>query len=195
MAAVDVSVAELKGFLRSGTTYDEWLYDEAIPAGRSYLRGATGRDWTHVTDDTTATARSFRAEAGSDLLGIDDAASITSVVENGVALTAGTDYVAGPANNLVDGEWRPTTHLIRYGGSWYTDGPKLTVVVTAKWGWSTMPPEWKMAQYVAAKAYLESRDVSFGLIALENGGATGARDVKAVRDFINKYRKLAAWGQ
>jgi|JI10StandDraft_1071094.scaffolds.fasta_scaffold62044_6 hypothetical protein len=190
----EITVKRLKEFTKSNTTYDEWLYDEAIPAGQSYLRGATARDWTEVTAATSASARSFRPEQGCEVLGIDDAASITSVVENGVTLTEGTDYVAGPANNLVDGEWRPTTHLIRYGQAWYSDGPKLTVVVTAKWGWSTMPPEWTMAQYVAAKAYLEARDVSFGLIALEGGGATGQRDVKAVRDFINKYRKLAAWG-
>ncbi len=190
----EITVKRLKEFTKSNTTYDEWLYDEAIPAGQSYLRGATARDWTEVTAATSASPRSFRPEQGCEVLGIDDAASITSVVENGVTLTEGTDYVAGPANNLVDGEWRPTTHLIRYGQAWYSDGPKLTVVVTAKWGWSTMPPEWTMAQYVTAKAYLEARDVSFGLIALEGGGATGQRDVKAVRDFINKYRKLAAWG-
>lgn len=190
-----ISVDQLKRVLKDETTYDEWLFAEAIDAAEAYLRARTGREWTPVTAASSATARSFRPEQDCEVLGIHDAASITSVVEDDITLVAGTDYVAEPFNNLsADGSWRPTDRLIRIGQTWYHDGPKATVVVTAKWGWSTMPAGHMVPFAVCAKAYLEARDVSLGLLAFENGGVGGQREAKAVADFINTYRKLAAWG-
>lgn len=189
-----VSVADVKGYMRSETTYDEPMYEEAIAAVTPYMNAMTGRDWTEVTASTVATARVFAPEQGSDVLRIDDAAEITSVVENGVTLTAGTDYVARPSNNYSDGGWRPTKLLVRYAQSWYHDGVKPTVTVTAKWGWSTMPPGSKVAWCVAAKGYLLERDVAFGLAAITESGAAGQREAKAVADFIRQYRSYATWG-
>lgn len=192
-----ISVKNLKDFAKSQTTYDEWLYDEAILAAEAYIRdpGQTAREWVLVTDATTATARSYRPEWGSAVLWVHDAASITSVVENGTTLTAGVDYVAEPLNNLsAGGDWRPTDRLIRYGQAWYHDGAKPTVTVTAKWGWSTFPAGLTMALYVCAKAYLEARDVSLGLVAITEQGAAGQREAKAVADFIADYRGHGSWG-
>ncbi len=189
------NVVELKRFMKSESTDDEWLYADALDAAGVYLRTRTGREFVEVTDATTATARSYRPEEDGEVIGIHDAASITSVVENGVTLVAGTDYVAEPANNLSgDGSWRPTTHLIRHAQPWYRDGAKLTVVVTAKWGWSTMPVDIKLPYLVCAKAYIQERDVSLGIAAITEQGATGAREAKSVAAFINDYRRLSAWG-
>lgn len=183
-----LSVAFLKGLLRSGTTYDEPLYAEAIKAGGSYLTKMTGRVWDLVTDDTTATARKFRPDTNrSPHLWIHDAAVISSVTENGVTILPDVNYVA--SNQWTDdGEWQPIDHLTRYGRYWYTDGPKFTVTVTAKWGWTTMPDGLKFAHAVAAKAYLMERDVAFGLAAITETGAAGQREAKAVADFIKTYR-------
>jgi|JI10StandDraft_1071094.scaffolds.fasta_scaffold400127_2 hypothetical protein len=189
-----ISVDQVKQFVKSDTTYDEWLYAEAIASAESYLRDKTDREWVEVTGATTASARTFRPRCGETVLNIHDAASITSVVENGVTLTAGTDYVADPLNNLsTSGQWRPSSQLHRYAQAWYTDGPKATVTVTAKWGWSTLPAGITIALCVCAKAYIMERDVAFGLVALgEDGTATGARDAKAVRDFIAEHARYVA---
>ena len=190
-----ISVKQLKEFTKSQTTYDEWLYDEAIGAAEAFMADRTDREWVLVTGATTATARYYRPVSGSDILWVHDAASITSVVENGTTLTAGTDYVAEPLNNLSPGgAWRPTDRLIRCGQAWYSDGPKTTVTVTAEWGWSTFPSGLVLALYVAAKAYLEARDVSLGLVAITEQGAAGQREAKAVADFIDAYRGHASWG-
>lgn len=190
MALIDVQA--LKDFHKSTVTYDEWLYAEAIDAAEQYLRDETGRELKLA--DAVATARVFRPVAGSDVLFIDDAAEITAVTENGATLTANTDYVAEPFNNKINGQYRPTDRLIRYGVAWYSDGPKATVSVTAKWGWTSIPPGLTFALYVCAKAYLQSRDVSFGLVAITEQGAAGERDGKAVKDFIDNYRNRGSWG-
>lgn len=190
-----ISVKQVKDYLKDATTYDEWLFAEANDAAVAYLTNQTGREWVEVTAATTATARVYRPTMYSDVLWIHDAASITSVVENGATLTAGTDYIVEPLNNLsAGGAWRPTDRLIRWSGPWYHDGPKPTVTVTAKWGWSTMPTGYLVPFCVCAKAYLEARDVALGLVGISETGGVGQREAKAVADFIRDYRGHASWG-
>lgn len=190
-----ISVEQLKRFHKSETTDDEWLYAMAIDAAEQYLRDETGREIHEA--DTVATARSYRPERGSDVLWIHDCAEITSVVEEGSTLVAGTDYVAEPLNNRsASGAYMPTDRLRRYLASWEYDYQRPTVVVTAKWGWlaASIPVGMQMALYVASKAYLESRDVRQGLVVIENLGVSGERQAKAVWDFINNYRGHGSWG-
>lgn len=188
-----ISVAQAKLFLKDSTTYDESLFDEAIRSAESYLRDQTDREWIEVVAATSASARVYTPRPGELTLNIHDAASITSVVENGTTLTAGTDYVAKPNNNLsTSGQWRPTTTLVRHARPWFTDGAKATVTVTAKWGWSTLPASMTYALCVCTKAYLESRDVVSGLVGMSEAGGVGERDAKAVRDFIREHARHVA---
>lgn len=190
-----ITVEDLKRYHKSETTEDEWLYQQAIAAAEQYLRDETGRE-IHAAD-ATATERVYHPDRWSDTLWIHDCSSITSVVENGATLTSGTDYIAMPLNNKsAAGAYMPTDRLVRYASTWYFDGPKSTVTVNAKWGWTTasIPPGLKIALYVCAKAYIQTRKIEFGLVGVSEAGGVGERDAKAVKDFIDNYRGHGSWG-
>lgn len=193
-----VEVTELKLFVNSQTISDDGVYEEAIDAATQYLDGETKRTFTladTTEPDPVSTARVYRPDRGSASLFIHDCVSIVSVVENGVTLTANTDYIAEPLNGMLwSGETRPYNELVRYPGCWYTDGPKATVTVTAVWGWASIPDMAKLACKVAAKAYLDARDVRLGLAALSEQGGVSERESKAVRDFIRHYRGAMSIG-
>lgn len=192
MADHVVNIDELKAFYKTDTSDFDWLYQEAIDAAGRYLKDETARDFTIAT---TSSARSYRPERCASYLWIHDCTSITSVVENGVTLVDGTDYVKEPLNGITaSGETRPYDRLARYATYWYWDGPKTTVTVTATWGWASLPAGYRMAHFVCAKAYMQSRDISFGLAALSEAGGVGEREAKAVRDFISNYRGHSSWG-
>lgn len=186
MARYGVSVELLKRFHKSETTDNEWLYDEAIEAAAQYLDNECYRRIELAGD--TATARSYVPMPYDDALWIHDCTEITSVVENGRTLTANVDYYAHPLNGVTPaGETRPYYKLVRKSLPWFTDGAEPTVVVTAKWGWAAFPPGATFACLVAAKAYVESGDVRFGLAALSEAGGVSEREAKAVRDFVGNY--------
>lgn len=187
MTARYVTAAEFDTFLGSETTVDVDLKALALEAAEQYLDIECGRRF--AVAGASATARMYAPDVRTQILDIHDCTEITSVVENTLTLTEDSDYVAQPLNGLTDaGETRPYDRLYRYGCYWYTDTPKATVTVTAKWGWAAIPPGAKYACLVAAKAFLEAKDIRLGLAALTEAGGVGERQAKAVSEFIRKYQ-------
>jgi len=190
-----ISEPTLRTYVKSDTSYDSALYADAIAAATEFLRTATGRYIT-VADDT-ATARTYRPDTTmSPVLWIHDCAEITSVVEEGATLTPNVDYVAEPLNGITPaGESRPYDRLRRIGlRAWYWDDETPTVTVTARWGWPAIPQMAKNACVIAAKAYLDNRDLSFGIVGAADFGGITEREAKIVRDFITQYRGPQSWG-
>lgn len=121
-----------------GTQYDAVITAKcveqtaAIDRMVGQARGIRGA-WSFVAD-ATASARYFTGKAGgSRLLPIDDCVAITSVVEGGVTLVAGTDYVLSPLQGT------PIVGLLRLSGTWSTT--PADIVVTARWGYGTVVPD------------------------------------------------------
>ena len=186
MADHHVNIDELKAFYKTETSDFDWLYQEAIDAAKQFLNDECHR--TFAIAGNTATARSYVPTECNDTLWIHDCTEITSVVENGVTLTANTHYWAHPLNGITrTGESRPYNKLVRWVVPWYTSEQKPTVVVTAKWGWPSLPAGYRMAHFVCAKAHMESRDIRFGLAALSEAGGVTEREAKTVRDFVRHY--------
>jgi hypothetical protein len=174
----------LEEWVRTEITSDQTLNGQAIDAGQSLLAEMSGREFVLVTVDTTASARTFTPEHCRMRLNISDAASITSVVENGVTLTDGTHYLAEPNGNRhrSTGEWRPYSTLVRLDNYWYTNGPRRTVTVTAKWGWTTLPVVATEALKVLAADWLAMRNSRNGVVSVTTEGfSIGMRDNPLVK--------------
>lgn len=185
---------EVRAYVKSDRTVDDLIVSDAIAAAEQFLDTSTGRQLVVAGD--TASARAYRpGSVNATHLWIHDCAEITSVVEDGLTLTANTQYVAEPLNGLTAaGEARPYSALARVDRYWYWDGPTPTVTVTARWGWTAIPDMAKTACIVAAKMYLDGRDLRSGLVGAADFGGITEREAKTVRDFISQYRGHGAWG-
>jgi hypothetical protein len=168
-----VERADLKVFLRNELpSVDDPIIDMARDTAELLVKSTTGRTWTVAG---APTVKSFRPRQRSRRLMIPDAATITSVVENGTTLVAGTDYVSEPLNGeTVSGEARPTEWLTRIDCDWYTYDLRTTVTVTAGWGWTAIPTDLVEAIYLLTKDVVQHRESQFG-------GVAGFTDVAAVR--------------
>lgn len=179
MTVLDISEEDFKTWVRTEISGDNSLNVEAAQAALSHIGIEAGRNLTVVTSATSATALHLRPETScTDVLWIQDAASITSVVENGVTLVSGTDYQPMPYDNKdrATGEWKPYDRLERLDAAWYWNSRHLTVVVTAKWGWSTVHPLAREAVKVLGKDWLQQRDLRGGVVATgPEGFSIGAR--------------------
>ena len=158
--------------------------DTSIAAAETVFRVATGRQFNLVGAATTATARTFRPERFTRYLWIDDAAEITSLTENGAALTVNTNYLAEPDGNrdVNSGEWRPFDRLIRLDQDWYRDDMRRTVSVVSKWGWSTLPDVATEALKVIAADWQAMRNSRNGVVSVSvEGFAIGMRENPLVK--------------
>lgn len=176
---------------------DDNLVDQAIAAGQQLLEKEAGRTLTPASG--TSSARSFRPDGYTDLLWINDCDSITSIVENGVTLVAGTDYQAEPLNQIDSdtGDYRPYDRLRRLNAAWYRNGHQATVVATCDWGWASasIPPIVVEATQVLAKDWLGHRIVNLGVVgSTADGFSIGIRQSPTVRRAVNTIKHPLKWG-
>jgi hypothetical protein len=192
VAERNVTYADFDLYTRSETTVDASLKHAALDAATVAVDNALARKMIVATG---ATARVYCPDCNSQNLWLHDFTTLTSIVENGTTLTNNTDFVLRPLNGLSDAEESvPYNQAVRYGTTWYTDGPKATITVTAAWGWAAIPPQVIEMTKLVGKAMLESRNFSLGVVALTETGAFGARETKVVRDTIDAYRSYRSLG-
>lgn len=184
-----------EAWVRTEISGDANLNQAAIDAATSYLGSpvtGAGRNFTLVDGDTVASARTFRpATHCTSVLWITDAAEITSVSENGTALTVDLAYIAEPNGNRdeASGQWRPYDRLYRLDSWWYHDGYRRTVTVTAKWGWTTFDPLIGEACKVLAQDWAAQRNSANGVIgATADNFSIGMRTNPLVMAAINALR-------
>lgn len=193
MAERYVSYVDFDQYVRSETNVDLALKHQCLDAAVIAVDNALKRRVEQTASDAVATARTYRPEGRYVFL--DDLSELESVVENGVTLTAGTDFVLEPLNGRSQsGEERPYDCAIRYDRCWYADWPKPTITVTAKWGWPSIPAPIVEMCKIIGKAYVDTRNTSLGIAALTESGAVSARDVKLVTDTIREYRAVRSIG-
>lgn len=146
------------------------------------------------TDPLNYTARTFVPDWRSDLLYVGDFTTAT-VVENGVTLTAGTHLQLEPVSRInFAGMAVPYNTIRRLNNTWYSYGPRGTIVVTAAWGWAAIPARVIEAVKILTKDILENRDVKLGLVAVTDQAGISARTNPVVRATIDKFRSPAGWG-
>jgi hypothetical protein len=183
-----VTYAEFDLYARSTTVEDAGIKRDCLDAAHTATFNALGR---RPVVAGASSARVFRPACGSRVLFLDDFTTLTSLVENGVTLTANTDFVLEPLNNLsASGETVPYDRARRRS----TNDVVATVTVTAAWGWAAIPPQVVEMCKLVGKAYLEGRSYALGVVALTEGGAFGVRETKLVKDAIKDYRSHKTWG-
>lgn len=185
------TVEEIKAFTRNELpTVDDDFIAEAITAAVDTFSDETQRQV--VEAGPTATTRLF-VPSDPYLLRIHDCVAVTSVLNDGVALSV---YQLEPVNGINrTGQHRPFDRIrLTNGTVWYHDAGRATVAVTARWGWATIPPRAVEAVKLITKDIIENRDVKLGVIAVSEAGAVSARMNSVVRKTIDAYRAVESWG-
>jgi hypothetical protein len=192
-----LSVASFQSWSRNDITSDTAHIEEAIQTSEEWLDDRAGRTLVPVTDSTDSSVRSFVVGPRTDVLFIPDCAEITSVVEDGTTLTAGTHYQAEPLNNLdPDSQaYRPYDRLVRLDAYWETDGRRATVTIDGKWGWSEIPKSVVTACRILTNDWLMNRDVRLGVVgSTVDGFSIGVRQNPYVLSAIETIRGPKSWG-
>lgn len=189
-----LSVEQVKAYCRSEIpTDDDEFIEAACDAAEAALDHACQRRFQVASGSS---ARVFVPHVSSSVLRIHDAVSVSSVVENGSTRDP-SNYQLEPVNGLSSaGEARPFDQIrLLSGDHWYTDFGKATVTVTASWGWSAIPARIEQAALIVAKEIITNRDeVKLGLVGFSDVGGVTARTNPIVRETINHYRRVEAWG-
>lgn len=187
-----VSTATFKQWWKTETTADDTLIEAAINAAELAIDNALQRKMIVATG--TDSARVYVPPTRSQVLYIHDTVDVTTIVENAVTLTAGTDYQLEPLNGLAaTGEARPYYRVRRLDRAWYWDGERATVTITADWGWAAIPFEVVESCKIIAADMLSNRDMRNGLVAITEAGGVGSRQNQTVRDMIAHYRHPHAY--
>jgi hypothetical protein len=179
-----LTVEQVKAYHRNEipTDDDEWI-EAACDSAEATIDRETNRRFV------VASGSSARVFAPTDpyRLAIFDAVSVSSITNNGQALSAG-HYQLEPLNALtLAGESVPYTSIRRVTGSWHIDpAGEALVSVTASWGWTAIPNRIVQAALIIAKNVLIKRDEEkTGLVGLSD------RDSTIVRDTLNHYRRYS----
>ena len=183
---------DVKDFVRTTLTgVEDDIITNSLSAAIGLINETTQRDWSVAT---TATARVYAPDFGSAVLRIHDCTSVTSVVENGATLTAGTSYQLEPLNGRSwSGQAVPYTQIRKLTGSWYVYGGQATVTVTATWGWAAIPAQIVEAVKILTKDIIDHRDIRFGT-QVTDMGASRVRQASLISDLIATFRRAEAWG-
>jgi len=154
-----------------------------------------GRSFDVVTGSTTATARYYHLSGGA--VWLDDCTEVTAVaVDSGDAATWATslttaDYSLTPVGGLgPDGStgW-PYTQLVARNTYRFTT-TNVTIPplkVTAKWGWSTLPDDVRLATLMVGAELYRAKGGSVETFTAD-GQFIPIRRNALIRDLLREYR-------
>lgn len=152
-----------------------WLA-ASLNAAEYAIKHHCHRDFTVA--GATATVRVFRPPVYCDVLYVDDfSTDVGLVVADNAVTVADADYELEPLNGLDEtGSTVPYTAIRRVAGSWYWNGNRASVSVTAKWGWVAVPADVVEACVVLAKDLAALRDARFGVAGFGEFGVVRMRE-------------------
>lgn len=198
-----LTTEELKSYLRIGDTVDDVELATAITAASRAVDACCGRQFGQVP---VAQARTYTSTYNRQELAweveVDDLTDLTSLAVT-VDGTVNTAYTPGPVNAVSKG--KAYTRLVFSSGvggySGYTyDGPYYTatapnVVVTALWGWTSVPDTVVHATKIQAHRFITRRDAPLGVAGSPDQGSELrllARVDPDVELMLSSYRRR--WG-
>ncbi|MBN1174527.1 MAG: hypothetical protein JXA67_20330 [Micromonosporaceae bacterium] len=165
-----ITRAELAAYVRIADTQDDAELDVAITTASRAVDSWCNRQFG-LAD--APVARTYTAEydyvQGLWVVPIDDLMTVSglTVAVDGTAVTA---YSLSPVNAAADG--RPWTRLV------FTDDAEATplgdageVVITAQWGWTSVPGPVKLATRLQASRFMVRRDSPFGVAGSPTNGS------------------------
>lgn len=208
------TASELKAFMRITDTADDTAIGLAITSASRAIDQVAGRSFGQ---DDPAIARYYSATRGSGsshpagtndpfagrwTLDVDDVSTTTDLVvktdsaDDGTfetTLTINTDYRLWPYNAAADG--RPWERIVlTAGGSLPTY--LRAIEVTAKWGWTAVPSDIKLATQIQAQTILKGgRDSPLGIAGSPDFGNEMRLSTKLhpnAAELVRPYVKI--WG-
>jgi len=195
----DLATFKVRVGISAGGAHDGDAERVIEAASRAVDRWCGRRFWP----DGTAAARYYTPrQEETTLLSVDDFYSTTGLVvesddtDDGVyentwtlnSRTGSYGFVAEPANAEADEQ--PYTRLKAVSGAAF---PHIIrgVKVTAKWGWSSIPPEIVEATLILGSRWYKRKDTPFGVMgSQEVGYLTLPRVDPDVRVLISPYRRM-----
>jgi hypothetical protein len=187
-----LSVEQIKDYARSEIpTADDDFIEAAGNTAEATIDQACQRAF--VVASVTPSARVYNVPPG-EVIRFHDAVQVVSI-----GAISSASYRLEPLNGLTwAGEARPYEQARLLSGSWsgsWTASDDDTITITARWGWSAIPDRIVQAALIVAKEIIVNRDeVKLGLIGFSDVGGVTARTNPIVRDAINHYRRVEAWG-
>jgi hypothetical protein len=155
-----VSLAELKDYLKITTSGFDAVLDDILAASATWIDNTCGAPDRQFTADVGVSARAVPTygrvltKGSRYALIVPDIASPVGLLVDGVAFTAALPSAA-----------RPITELLSYGG-WADDD----VVVTARWGWPSVPDPVVQAQKLLASRLWKRKDSPEGVLGNDAWG-------------------------
>lgn len=190
-----ITLTQLKTRLGVSDTVDDVLLTDAIKASTEGINLATGRDFQQAA---AVSARAYRP-TGSTLVITHDFFTSSGLIvktdedDDGTFETtiASANYELEPVDGIVNGQigW-PFWKIRIVDGTVFPRGRRLSVQVTAQWGWAAVPDNVIEAAYVLAEDLAKLRDTPFGAGGFGEFGRMRARENPNVALLINPYRRL-----
>ena len=175
---------------------DDVRIDLACSAATQMIQQYCQRQFT--TDDT-ATARVFVPEDAFLVLTEDFYTTSELVVQTDPGLDgtwsqtwSSTDYQLEPLNQETYGEAWPYHTIRPIESLWFPlDYGRVTVKVTAKWGWASIPAAVKQAAILQAITIFKSADAPFGATPFADTGILRLRSAlhPTAAALVQNYRK------
>lgn len=187
------TIGDLKGYTRNGlAAADDATLQLALDTADFSVRHHVKRG---INVATTSTARSY-VPNDTAILRFADCTAVATIVDNGVTLAAGVDYQLEPVNAINDvGDTVPYEQARRLNSCWYsTVQGKATVVVTASWGWVSIPAWAKEATLILAADIFATRDQPGGVAGFGEYGAVRVREHPVVSKILAPHRRVETWG-
>lgn len=196
-----IELEQLKSTLHlSGETYADLDIRRAIGAACRAFDNATGR--RYYLDADAAQVRTYTPQSGRITM-IDDLVTMTSVKidRNGDGIyeetwTLGTEYVLEPSNGPADGKPYEHLHCRRWANRYFPTDVELSVQVTAKFGWPSIPDDVEAAVTIlATKMLRRMREAPFGIVAISGMDQVALRSIARsdpdVAPIVAAYSRVA----
>lgn len=188
-----ITPAEFRTWVGIEDEQDNAVIALVCAAGSGQVRSWCGRSF-HVDAAQAASARYFVPLDGCTVM-IDDAHTVTAVAtddaDDGAWSTSwdATDYSLAPLGGVgPTGEtgW-PFTKIVAVETRYFPCVARPAVKVTAKWGWSALPNDVKVATMMVANELFRSKSGGSEFFSAD-GNFTPIRKNVAIRDLLQPYR-------
>jgi len=183
----------LKARLDLSTATDDDRLTEALSSASREIEAWCERQFNKTT---TASARVYRPR-NRCLAAVDDFHTTTDLV---VAVDSGgdgtyeqtwsaADYQLEPLNGIVSGQSGWPYRRITAMNRWFpTCSKRPSVQVTARWGWTAVPPPVKEACLIMAAEVFKLADAPFGVAGFGEFGAVRVRMNTRAQTLLAPYR-------
>jgi hypothetical protein len=182
------TLIELKARLNINDTADDTKLNNALDSATAGIELMCGRQFN---DSGGLTTRKFRPDSAY-VTSIDDISTNAGlvVVVNDATWQEGIMFELDPLNGVVGGQagWPYSRIHAIQGSTFYPTWPgKANVVVTARWGWATVPSAIHDATLIAAEEISKLPSLPFGIGGYGDFGIVKARENPFVQRMVQPY--------